>query len=129
MHTKLAFRLILPLTVFAACGAMTEAADTAAPAAKQSLTEPQNDGSLARVRLLSQEQYFNTVGYVFGPDILPTAHFAPFVRTDGLLEDGSAVVGMTSGQMQQFQRTAASIASAVVSPERRNFLIPCAPRH
>ena len=129
MHTKLAFRLILPLTVFAASGALTQAADTQMPAAKQTLSEPQNDGSLARVRLLSQEQYFNTVSYVFGPDILPTAHFAPFVRTEGLLEDGSAVVGMTSGQMQQFQRAASSIAGAVASPERRNFLIPCTPRH
>src|ERR1700733_199591 len=79
MHSKLAFRLILPLTLFAACGAMSQAADTQTPAAKAAtVTEPQNDGAFPRVRLMSQEQYFNTLSYVFGPDILPTAHFAPF---------------------------------------------------
>jgi hypothetical protein len=129
MHSKLAFRLILPSILLAACGAITQAADTQAPAAKpSSVTEPQNDGSIPRVRLISQEQYFNTLSYVFGPDALPTAHFAPFTRTDGLLEIGASSVGMTAGQMQQFQRAAASVASAVVSPERRNFLIACTPR-
>jgi hypothetical protein len=130
MHPKLAFRLILPFALFAACGAITQAADTSAPAAQAAhVTEPQKDGSMPRVRLMSQEQYFNTVAYVFGPDILPSAHFAPFARTDGLLEIGASTVGMTAGQMQQFQRTASSVASAVVSPERRNFLVPCAPKH
>jgi Protein of unknown function (DUF1588)/Protein of unknown function (DUF1592)/Protein of unknown function (DUF1585)/Protein of unknown function (DUF1595) len=85
--------------------------------------------SPARVRLISQEQYFNTLAYVFGPDISVSAHFAPFRRTDGLLEIGAAAAGITSGQMQEFQRTAAALAEMVVSPAHRNFLIPCTPRH
>jgi len=130
MDLKLAFRLIIPLTLFAACGAVTAATDTQGAAAQPGkVTEPQNDGSIPRVRLVSQEQYFDTLSYVFGPDILPTAHFPPFARTDGLLEIGASTVGMTSGQMQQFQRAASSVAQAVVSPERRNFLIPCTPHH
>ena len=128
MHLKLAFRLILPLTLFAACGALTQADTQTPPAKAASVTEPQNDGAIPRVRLMSQEQYFNTLSYVFGPDILPTAHFAPFARTNGLLEIGASTVGMTAGQMQQFQRAAASVAGGVVSPERRNFLVPCTPK-
>src|SRR5712675_2485578 len=47
--------------------------------------------SLPRVRLLSQEQYFNSLAYVFGPDISVAAHFTPFRRTDGLVEAGASV--------------------------------------
>jgi hypothetical protein len=88
-----------------------------------------DDGSPARVRLISQDQYFNTLSYIFGPDIAISAHFAPFQRTDGLLEVGSSTAGVTMGQMQEFQRTAATIAQRAVSPEFRDFLIPCKPRH
>ncbi len=90
---------------------------------------PPNATSVARVRLLSQDQYFNTLAYIFGPDIAIAAHFAPFRRTDGLLEIGAATAGVTIGQMQEFQRTAGALAQKVVSPEHRSFLIPCTPRH
>lgn len=99
------------------------------PAAVASATGPDDATSLARVRLISQEQYFNSLSYVFGPDIAISAHFAPFQRTDGLLEIGASSAGVTSGQMQEFQRTAAALATRVVGPEHRNFLIPCTPRH
>lgn len=90
---------------------------------------PEEATSPARLRLISQEQYFNSLAYVFGPDITIAAHFAPFRRTDGLLEIGAASAGVTSGQMQEFQRTAGALAQRVVSPESRNFLVPCTPRH
>ena len=90
--------------------------------------EPADADSAARVRLLSQEQYFNSLAYVFGPDIAVAAHFAPFRRTEGLLESGAAAAGVTIGQMQEFQRTAGAVAEKVVSPASRNFLIPCTPR-
>jgi hypothetical protein len=90
--------------------------------------EPANAASAARVRLLSQEQYFNSLAYVFGPDIAVASHFAPFRRTDGLLESGAAAAGVTVGQMQEFQRTAGAVAEKVMSPANRNFLIPCMPR-
>jgi hypothetical protein len=95
--------------------------------AQQQPAEAPEATSAARVRLISQEQYFNTLSYVFGPDISVSAHFAPFRRTDGLLEIGAATAGVTSGQMQEFQRTAVALADKVVSPQRRNFLIPCTP--
>ena len=89
--------------------------------------EPADAVSTARVRLISQDQYFNSLSYVFGPDIAISTHFAPFRRTDGLLAIGGASAGVTLGQMQEFQRTAGAVADKVVSPEYRNFSIPCTP--
>jgi hypothetical protein len=97
------------------------AADAPAPASAEAT-------SLPRVRLLSQAQYFNTLGYVFGPDITVSAHFTPFRRTDGLVETGASVAGVTSGQIDEFQRTAIAIAGQVVGPQHRSFLVPCAPK-
>jgi hypothetical protein len=89
--------------------------------------EPANTASTPHVRLISQDQYFNSLSYVFGPDIATGAHFAPFRRTDGLLAIGGASAGVTLGQMQEFQRTAGAVADKVVGPDYRAFLIPCTP--
>ena len=91
-------------------------------------TGPAQATSPARMRLISQDQYFNSLAYVFGPDTSISAHFAPFRRTEGLVASGGAFAGVTSGQMQEFQRTAGTLAEKIVSPEYRNFLIPCTPR-
>ena len=91
-------------------------------------TEPAAATSAARVRLISQDQYFNSLAYIFGPDVAVGAHFAPFRRTDGLLAIGGASAGVTLGQMQEFQRTAGAVADKVVSPQNRGFLIACTPR-
>ncbi len=81
-----------------------------------------------RVTLLSQDQYFNLLAYLFGPDIRSVgAHFAPFIRTGGLLEVGAFSAGVSTEQVEEFQRTAAAVAAKVVSPEYRDFVIPCRP--
>jgi Protein of unknown function (DUF1588)/Protein of unknown function (DUF1592)/Protein of unknown function (DUF1595)/Protein of unknown function (DUF1585) len=98
------------------------------PATTPATSESQSAASPARVRLISQEQYANTLAYIFGPDIKVASHFAPFRRTEGLLEVGASSAGVTSGQMQEFQRTAGAFAELVVSPDHRNFLIPCTPK-
>lgn len=107
-------------------GVSADGADSAP--SDETLTEAANATSPARVRLISQEQYLNTLAYVFGPDIRIAPHFAPFRRTEGLLEVGSSGAGVTMGQMQEFQRTAGAMAEQVVSPEHRNFLVPCKPK-
>src|SRR5579862_1157953 len=84
--------------------------------------------SRARVRLLSEDQYYNSIGYIFGPDITLAAHFAPFRRTQGLLEIGASSAGVTTGQSEDFQHTAAVLADEVVTPGHRGFLIPCIPK-
>lgn len=104
------------------------AADTAGLQERLSPTGPPDAATTARMRLLSQQQYFNTLGYVFGPDIQVAAHFAPFQRTDGLLASGGAAAGVTMAQVQEFQRAAGALAAQVVSPANRAYLVPCAPR-
>ncbi len=103
-------------------------ADTAGAPAAFASAGPADAATPARMRLISQEQYFNSLGYVFGPDITVTAHFAPFRRTDGLVASGSASAGVTIAQLQEFQRTAKALAEQVVSPANRAYLIRCAPR-
>ena len=124
--------LILAAAFMPAAGGAADApapalapASAAAPAPAPASAEAT---SLPRVRLLSQAQYFNTLGYVFGPDITVAAHFTPFRRTDGLVETGASVAGVTSGQIDEFQRTAIAIAGQVVGPQHRSFLVPCAPK-
>ena len=94
----------------------------------EKLSEAPDAASPARVRLISQDQYLNTLAYVFGPDIRVAPHFAPFRRTDGLLQVGASSAGVTTAQMQEFQRTAAAMADLVVNPEHRTFLVPCTPK-
>ncbi len=89
--------------------------------------EPESEGSPARLRLISAEQYINTLGHVFGPDIDLGSKFPPLQRTNGLLANGAAIAGVTAGQLEQYQRTAAGVASQVVDAEHRYFLIPCKP--
>src|SRR5262249_21311301 len=70
---------------------------------------PQQATQPLRVTLLSQDQYFNLLAYLFGPDIRNVgAHFAPFIRTGGLLEVGAFSAGVSTEQVEEFQRTAAA---------------------
>ena len=93
------------------------------------------DGTPARVRRMTTDQYVNTIGHIFGRDIEVGAPFGPLRRTDGLLASGTASVGVTSGELQQLQRSASSIAAQVMdkgsieqkTPSRRTFLVPCQP--
>ncbi len=107
---------------------LARAAGTAPAPVDSPSTGPADAATAARMRLISQEQYFNSLGYVFGPDIQVAAHFAPFARTDGLVANGSASAGVTIAQIQEFQRTAASLAAQVVGPANRAYLVPCKPR-
>jgi hypothetical protein len=104
------------------------ARDTGAVAAGAQESASLDAATTPGMRLISQEQYFNSLGYIFGPDISVAAHFAPFRRTDGLLASGSASAGVTIAQLQEFQRTARALAEQVVSPGNRAYLVPCKPR-
>lgn len=119
MRASLLALLLLPLA---------GAADTAGLRDPFPPAGPAEAATAARMRLLSQEQYFNSLGYVFGPEIQVAAHFAPFQRTDGLLASGGAAAGVTMAQVQEFQRAAGALAAQVVSPANRAYLVPCAPR-
>ncbi|MGI9262277.1 MAG: DUF1592 domain-containing protein, partial [Woeseiaceae bacterium] len=91
--------------------------------------EPESSATPLRVRLLTGEQYTNTIAQVFGEDVANAAlpPLPPLARTDGLLASGASNVGVTSDQISQIQQTAAFIAAKVVDESHRGFLIPCEP--
>ena len=111
--------LVLALGVLSGC----RAPQNAEPA------EQYDAGSPLRTRLLTADQYTNSIAQVFGEDIADSIlpPIPPMARTDGLLASGSAFVGVTSDQVSQIQQTAAAIAAQVVDQEHRDFLIPCTP--
>ena len=98
-------------------------------ACEQAPQEPESNASPLRVRLLTGEQYSNTIGHVFGIDIAESVAppLPPLARTDGLLASGAAFVGVTSDQISQIQQAAAFVSSRVVDEDHRTFLIPCTP--
>ena len=98
-------------------------------------TADAGQSSPASRRLITEEQYLNTIAHMFGPDIEVIAQFAPMQRTDGLLGVGATQAGVPAGQMVKFQRAARQVAAQVVSsgnvalhiPSRQDALIPCKP--
>ncbi len=110
----------------ASCSQPAAERSTAAPAiaAEAQVTA----SSERRLRLMTSEQYLNTLAYVFGPNVKPDVRFAPLQRTDGLLGVGTSIAGVTASQMEVYQKTAAQVAAQVVNTENRKFLIPCKPK-
>jgi len=90
-------------------------------------SEPETPSSSRRLRLVSEDQYINTIASMFGRDVLPNVGFAPFRRTDGLLAISAGVEAANDSQVELYHRAATYVAEAIVAPERRNFLIPCKP--
>jgi hypothetical protein len=86
------------------------------------------NGGPPRVRLITQEQYVNSLRYILGPNLGVDARFAPMHRKEGLLANGAAFAGVTDAQLEQYQRTASIVSEAVVDPKHRDFLLPCKPK-
>lgn len=117
---------LLAATALASCSSPAD--HTAKPAAQAStLQEPTGAGSAKRLRILTEAQYLNTIGYMFGPDVRTEPHFPPAQRTEGLLALGSAKAGVTNTSLELFQKAAVVVSNMVVDPAHRNFLIKCKP--
>jgi hypothetical protein len=91
------------------------------------IAEPQDMVSKVRLRVMTAQQYNNTLADIFGPDLKLDARFPPMTRTVGLLENGSSLAGVSEAQVEQYQRTASLVAAQVTDPAHRTFLIPCKP--
>jgi hypothetical protein len=89
--------------------------------------EPENPGTAPRMRIITTEQYMNTVNSVFGTGVALNIKFPPLRRTNGLLANGAALAGVTGSKLELFQRAAQTIAAQVVDPQHREYLIPCTP--
>lgn len=116
-----------PLLLGGAAAAVAAVAVTAALGVARHNAEPDSKGTPASLRLLSEEQYLNTLSYVFGPNVRPTTRFAALPRTDGLLASGAAMAGLTDTQLEMYQKTAAKVATQIISEDSRAYLIPCVP--
>jgi hypothetical protein len=103
-----------------------KAAADAKPTAHGAGREPAG-GAPKHLRILTEDQYLNSLAYVFGPDIRPVATFPPPQRTDGLIALGASRSGVTSQQLELYQKAALTVAGLVVNPEHRIFLIGCKP--
>lgn len=90
--------------------------------------EPVIEGGPTTMRLISADQYRNTVAYVFGSDIQVVANFPLLQRHNGLVSLGATTAMMTPGDLEQFDKAARSIAAQVIDPTHRGTLIPCMPR-
>jgi hypothetical protein len=109
---------LVPPLVISAVVENAAASDAGGPAGN---TQP-------RFRLLTTQQYINTVQYFFGPDIKIDVKFAPLVRTDGLLVAGASRAGISDSQVEVYQRVASIVSTQVTSKERRYTLLPCRPK-
>ena len=111
-------------SMLAACTPATAPGDARGVA---TVAEPSVGHAQQHLRLISQDQYANTIASIFGTDLAPALNFAPFERTDGLLATGAAYQGLTGRQVESYQRAAGVIAARVVSAEHRDVLVPCKP--
>ncbi len=89
--------------------------------------EPDTAGSPLRARLVTTEQYTNSLSYIFGPSVDVRVQFAPAQRREGLIANGAANAGLSETQVEQFQRAATGVAEQVVDDNHRDYLLPCKP--
>jgi hypothetical protein len=90
--------------------------------------EPASSGGPVAVRRLTQEQYRQTIGQLFGPDIKVGGRFEPDLRPEnGLIADGSSQVAVTPAGFEQYDALARSIADQVVDKNHRDILVTCKP--
>ena len=90
--------------------------------------EPKAANAPAPVRLITEAQYLNSLRAIFGEGLAYPAKFARVHRVGGLIAVGTGTARITSGLLDQFDSAARSIATQVVSPANRAFLIPCRPQ-
>ena len=66
--------------------------------------------------------------YVFGPGVSVPSSFAAITRNDGLIGVGTSFAGVTSSQIETYQKTAAGADAMIMSDRYRHFLMPCTPK-
>jgi len=95
--------------------------------ADRGLKEPQAVGGPAVLRRLTESQYRAGIADIFDPAISIAARFEQATRTDGLIAIGTGAAGVSPFSVEQYDAAARSVASAVVSEEWREQLLPCQP--
>ncbi len=89
--------------------------------------EPESAGTQPLTKLITAEQYSNSLAYIFGSGIDTQVQFAPVARNEGLLANSLATAGVSIGQVQTIQSVASSVARQVMDIENRKHLVACRP--
>jgi hypothetical protein len=86
-----------------------------------------NAGGPVAMRRLTQSQYRQIVGDIFGPSVKLGGRFEPDLRDAGLLAVGASQVSVTSSGFEQYDQMGRGIADQVVNPSHRALFITCRP--
>ncbi len=124
-----AIGLLAALALASCSGPATNGQAAASKSVAAVAAEPVSSGAEPRLRLITRDQYLNTLAYVFGADVRPDVEFAPLERVDGLLRLGTSRAGVNDTQLELYQKTAQNVAASVIEPQRRNFVISCKPKN
>ena len=88
-----------------------------------------DDERITLVRLTA-EQYRNSIRDIFGDSIEITGNaIAAGVREAGLMAVGGRRLTLSSSEVESYEVLALDVAGQVMSPSRRNTLIPCRPEN
>jgi Protein of unknown function (DUF1592)/Protein of unknown function (DUF1588)/Protein of unknown function (DUF1595)/Protein of unknown function (DUF1585)/Protein of unknown function (DUF1587) len=80
------------------------------------------------MRRLTEEQYRNAIGDIFGRDIKIGGRFDPIVRpVHELIAAGAAQSTISASGFEQFDQMARDVASQALDARHREILLPCRP--
>jgi len=88
--------------------------------------EPQETAP-SGLRRLTEAEYRNAIGDIFGRDIEVAGRFEPDLRVEGLLAVGASRVSVTRGGLEQYEDIARNVARQVTDAGRRDKLVGCGP--
>jgi len=120
---------IVAATALLGCSSHDSVKSAGAPAAQKEIAAADaGKQPPRRLRLLTASQLQNTMSYVFGPGVPVPSSFATITRNDGLIGVGTSFAGVTSSQIETYQKTAATADAMIMSDRYRHFLMPCTPK-
>lgn len=79
------------------------------------------------MRRLTRGQYISTVKALFGNTLTVLPPTEVDIRVEGLLTVGASTASITPAGMERYEASARQIAGEVLSPERRERVLDCAP--
>ena len=84
--------------------------------------------AIVGLRRLTEEQYRNAIGDIFGRDIKIGGRFDPITRpVQELVATGASQSAISAAGFEQFDQMARDIASQALDPQHRSILLGCAP--
>lgn len=124
------FKGMLKMRSAVVSGIIIAAAVTLGVSGVSGKTTPEPDSAQvpANARLITKQQYINTLRGIFGSSLKYPEQFAPINRIQGLEAVGTSSAIVTGGALDQFDNAARLISGQVVDRDHRQFLVGCAPK-